>query len=332
MGTGLGECRDRISYQGRQVAVLGASGFIGRWVARALAARGARVALIVRDANALVRVGLRHIEGAAVHMADAGDAAAICKILARLRPVTVFNLIGYGVDPAERDEVAAQLVNTELLQTLVEAVRLARDPAWPGQHLVHTGSALEYGPLGTRLDEDSPAMPTTLYGKTKLAGTQMLSRLCRHCGIRGLTARLFTVYGPGEHSGRLLPSLLQAARSGAPLDLTEGRQMRDFTYVADVAEGLIRLGLSSAAPGTIVNLATGRLTSVRDFVETAALELGVPAEQLCFGSLATRPEEMHHQEVALERLRALTGWTCPTTVREGIRRTAQFAESVPRSA
>ena len=136
-----------------------------------------------------------------------------------------------------------------------------------------------------------------------------------------LTARLFTVYGPGEHSGRLLPSLIHAAEAGTAIDLTEGSQERDFTYVEDVAEGLLRLAESDFEPGEVVNLATGRLTSVREFVLTAAEELGLSDEQLRFGALSTRDEEMAHAPVSVDRLAELLGWLLPTSVREGIRKT-----------
>jgi len=195
---------------------------------------------------------------------------------------------------------------------------------WSGQELVHVGSALEYGTIGGDLAEDSAPQPTTLYGKSKLAGTQALARYCRAYRIKGVTARLFTVYGPGEHAGRLLPSLIEGAHTGEALSLTEGRQRRDFTYVADVVEGLLRLGLSSAIPGEIVNLATGRLTSVRQFIEIASEALNIPGEQLLFGAIPTRAEEMEHAPVALERLKRLIDWRPPTSIQAGICDTLEF--------
>jgi nucleoside-diphosphate-sugar epimerase len=140
-----------------------------------------------------------------------------------------------------------------------------------------------------------------------------------------VTARLFTVYGPGEHSGRLLPSLLEAARTGTPLKLTAGTQKRDFTYVGDVAEGLLRLGLAAANLGEIVNLATGQLLSVRSFAETAARILHIPHRSLIFGFVQTRhQEETVHSEVALGLLRRLIGWVPPTSIDDGIRNTLDF--------
>src|SRR5262249_10879150 len=151
-----------------------------------------------------------------------------------------------------------------------------------------------------------------------------LEQACKVQGLKGVTARLFTVYGPGEHQGRLLPSLLESARTGMPLQLTAGPQRRDFTYVEDVAEGLLRLGLVVAQPGAIVNLPTGQLTSVRCFVEQAASLLHISPDQLHFGALPTRLEEMVHSEVTHERLRRLIAWMPPTDIMTGVRRTVDF--------
>jgi nucleoside-diphosphate-sugar epimerase len=202
---------------------------------------------------------------------------------------------------------------------------LSRVPAarWQGQRIVHTGSALEYGTSTGDLSEASTPAPTTLYGQTKLAGTRSLQRDSRSMKLNSVTARLFTVYGPGEHAGRLLPSLLEAARNGNPVDLTEGKQQRDFTYVEDVVEGLLRLGITNTLPGDIVNVATGHLTSVRQFVETAARIMGIPDDHLHFGDLPTRVEEMQHKPVAVHKLKQLTSWIPSISIAEGIKLTCQ---------
>ncbi len=304
--------------------VLGAAGFIGRWVARSLCEQGAGLFLIVRDAERAEPIFTSYgIHGKIIEF-DLNRLENLLDLVASLRPAITFNLAGYGVDPSERDEAAAYRINADLPRTLCEAIaechdRDWRDMDWMGQNLVHAGSALEYGEIGGDLAEDSQPAPATLYGKSKLAGAQAVARYCGEYGIRGVTARLFTVYGPGEHEGRLTPSLMDAARAGQAIRLTDGRQRRDFIYVADVAEGLLRLGLSSASPGEIVNLATGRLTAVRQFIEQAAGVLNIPDERLLFGALPTRPEEMRHSPVAINRLERLTGWTPPTSVLDGIR-------------
>jgi nucleoside-diphosphate-sugar epimerase len=309
------------SYSSVRVVVLGASGFIGRWVARSLCGRDADVCLVVHHRAAAEPIFSRYSIRGDILELDLRESRTVQDLYRKIKPSITFNLAGYGVDRTERDEKTAYQINAHLVKVLCQIVTETRDAEWMGQDLVHVGSALEYGEIGGNLSEDSTPNPTSLYGKSKLAGTRYLTSCCQAQGIRGLTARLFTVYGPGEHQGRLLPSLLETAKSGQPLRLTAGTQKRDFTYIEDVAEGLLRLGLSTTQPGEAVNMATGQLTSVRSFTETAARILGIPDDRLEFGSLPTRAEEMDHAPVSVERLQRITGWVPSTSIAEGIRNT-----------
>jgi len=309
-------------YRGVRTLVTGASGFIGRWIARLLSDAGSDLVLTSRDPRALRSVvNQLEINGVALH-ADLGNEAAVDALVRRVRPAVTFHLAGYGVDRDETDEREAWRINVGAVRSLAGAVARWGSRDWPGPQLLHAGSAQEYGVSGGNLDEGAPALPTTVYGKTKLAGTALLMDQGEHPNLRALTVRLFTVYGPGEHAGRLLPSLMRAAEVGEVIALTAGTQRRDFTYVGDVAEGFLRLGLCEAPGRFIVNLATGRLTSVREFVEIAAPILGLPAERLGFGVLPMRAEEMEHDAVSLLRLRQLTGgWQPATGIGEGVRLT-----------
>lgn len=317
-----------MSYQGVPVLLLGASGFIGRWVARALGECGAKLFLVVRNRESATDIFKQYgIAGSLIEMDLTAEPASFAELYRDIQPAITFNLAGYGVDRTERNEMRAQQVNTALIGKLCAVISGQQHPSWQGQQLVHIGSALEYGTLDGDLSEDSQPAPTTLYGQTKLAGTCELSRYNERGQINGITVRLFTVYGPGEHEGRLLPSLLAASGNRQPLDLTTGLQKRDFTYVGDVAEGLLRIGSAHPPDFSIVNLATGHLQTVRNFTETAADVLSIPSEHLRFGAIPVRTEEMQHAPVANERLRQLTGWLPRTSVQAGVRKTMEFINS-----
>lgn len=316
----------RRSYAGRRAVVLGASGFIGRWTARLLHDCGAHVVAVGRD-------------GAAVEHALGGARSGIEVVvqdfvgtdpqswLGDLEPDVVFNLVGYGVDRTERDAALSRRLNHEFVAQLTHAVAALGNAHWPHVRLVHTGSALEYGSTGGVLREDSPTAASTEYGKTKLAGSMALVQTARATGCRALVARLFTVYGPGEHAGRLLPSVLSALGSSGPVPMSDGLQQRDFAYVEDVAEGMVRLTVSNAEPGAIVNLASGVMQTVRHFVAAAAAVCGISRDRFNFGAIPRREEEMRQTGVSVERLTSLAGWRPSEDIASGVRRTlARLAE------
>lgn len=322
---------NRGSYRGVRVLVLGAAGFVGRWVARGLSASGADVHLGVRDRAKMIGLLDGYSIAGTIHEVDVCRDEQIAALLSSVRPGITFNLAGYGVDRSERDEAAAFQINDRLLGVLTEAIGRVRCADWSGRDIVHVGSALEYGLASGDLAESTPAKPTTLYGRSKLAGTRRLAESCAAHNVRGLTARLFTVFGPGEHAGRLLPALLDTARKGAePLALSCGTQKRDFGYVEDIAEGLLRLGLTTGSENT-VNLATGCLATVREFAETAARMLGIPEERLQYGALSVRSEEMNHDPVCVARLRRLVSWVPPGDLERGIRRAWGFESTLRRA-
>lgn len=307
-------------YAGTRVLVLGASGFIGGWTVHALAGLGAEVHAVVRNparAESVQRRGAHHVSIADLTMP--GEAGAVVQNVA---PAITFNLAGYGVDHSERDPELMTALNARLVDDICHATSaLAERNGWNGLRLLHAGSALEYGRVRGSLSEDKEPAPDTDYGRTKLAGSWIVLGAARSAGLRAAVGRLFTVYGSGEHAGRLLPSLIKAARADAVLKLTSGEQPRDFTYVEDAVEGLLRLGATQAASGAVVNLATGTLTTVRSFAEQAAGVLGMPAARLQFGAIPHQGGEMFHSEVDVTRADRLLGWRPTVTVADGIRRT-----------
>jgi len=310
---------------GRRVLVVGATGFVGRALARALVARGARVVAHARDPRRLPP-DLAGLETVAADLEPAGSAAALARAT---RPDVAFLASGYGVAKDERDEARAVRLNRDVPVELADA--LAEDPteagAWRGPRLVTLGSALECGAGAASLDEAAEARPGEVYGRTKRAATELLA--ARRGRLASVVGRAFTVFGPGERPGRLVPTLIAARAGTAPIPLSSGTQQRDFVAVDDVARALAELAELDGETvragrypfdAPCLNLASGALTPVRAFVLALADELGIDRARLGFGDLPPLPEEMHHPPVPVDRLRAALGWTPSPDPRDGIRR------------
>jgi UDP-glucose 4-epimerase len=311
-------------YRSVRVLVTGATGFIGRWVARALTAAGADLSAITHQSVPSSQFCARYGIKARWVVADLSRADIFRQVYADIGPEIVFNLAGYGVAPDERDPQLAHAMNAELVGEIADVVSADRRSGRRRVRLVHVGSAAEYGSVPGPVSEISPATPNTVYGQTKLEGTLAVNRARRDSGVRAVTVRLFTVYGPGERLPRLLPSLLQAAELGQDLPLTAGHQERDFTYVGDVAQGLLRIGNLPASPCDVINLATGKLSSVLQFAQSASEVLGLRPTQLKFGMLPVRDDEMHQGPVDTTLLQSTLQWVPSISIREGIRETLQF--------
>jgi nucleoside-diphosphate-sugar epimerase len=295
------------------VLLLGGTGFVGAAVRLALGRVGHRFVTAARGDEAVLRRDL----------SAPGNAAALVRDLA---PSMVVNCAGYGVSPDERDTALAWRINRDVPAEVADA--LATLPAAgvrPSPRLVHLGSAFEYGSVTGRVSEETPCRPQSLYAETKLAGTSAVQEVARATGLRATTLRIATVYGPRERAHRLLPSLLRL-RQGGRLDLTEGGQERDFTFVEDVAEGIIRILRVADPPPPVLNLATGRSHTVRHFVEVALATLDIPLDRVRFGAVPYRPDEVWQGPIDVARLEAVLGWRPSTGLAKGIRRTAEWSD------
>ena len=322
------ELKDLFSaYQGTRVLVFGASGFIGRWVSRYLTLAGADLWLVARNMDKMNLIAKSYsIEGIFLQ-ADLSLPGACKKVIDQVAPQITFNAVGYGIGPSDQNDKLAWYINDRLVGEIAEILHAMDLPDWNGRRLVHVGSAKEYGPIDGTVKEDSQTAPLTLYGQSKLAGTKRLNTFCQKTGLAAIIARLFSVYGSGEHPSRLLSSILMASSNQRPLTLSSGEQRRDFTYVEDVAEGLLRLGLLENSRGEILHLATGRLHTVKEFALCVTGLLNYPKGMLDFRKIPDQPEEWRHGPVSIEFSSQLIHWKPFTPIEVGINKTVEFIKT-----
>ncbi|PZU91918.1 MAG: hypothetical protein DI527_11020 [Chelatococcus sp.] len=285
------------------VLVTGASGFIGRHVARSCRARGSETVVLRRSGSTSAVVhGGRIVEVAL------DDEVALRSAVRTIKPSVMIHLAAYGVSPQDRDPYVMQRVNVDLGAALVRAA------ADCGSVFVSAGSCAEYAEprRRERLDETSPLESGKLYGSSKAAGGLLSLAIATALAVPMRHLRLFNVYGPGEAAHRLLPSLASERATGRRVRLSAGLQVRDFIHVEDVAEGMLvaaeRLISGTAKGATPLNLCTGVGTSVRDLVTLAAQALAIAPENLGFGDLPMRPDEIPYLVGQPDKMTFDLGW------------------------
>ncbi len=263
-----------------RVLVTGGSGFVGRHAAAALEAARVSAHLLRREECNLLR-------------------EAPSSLLQSIRPTHLLHLAWYAV-PGKfytADENYGWVHATvELARAFVEA---------GGRRIVVAGSCAEYDDrFGYCREELTPCEPRTPYGAAKDAARRLLQSYVASTEASMAWGRLFFLYGPGEQSQRLVPSVIRSLLRGEEARCTEGTQARDFLHVADAAAALVAL-LDSDVAGP-VNIASGQPVAVRDVARTIAKQLGA-CDRLRLGAVPMRDEPpMIAGDSA--RLRRETGW------------------------
>jgi nucleoside-diphosphate-sugar epimerase len=236
------------------------------------------------------------------------------ELVAPLEVDAVIHAAGSGVDPGRRAPGELVAGNLTLTENVLSAFRGHGIAAF-----VNVGSCSEYAPVadGQLVTESTELLPTSVYGGLKAATSLLARALASQYSIPFVGVRLFGAYGPGEAPYRLLPYLCARLCAGQDVDLTPGDQIRDLTYVDDVAEGLIRLAQAPPDDG-FVNLCSGRGTRVRDVALLAATALEADPELLRFGARTPRGDEPRWLVGSPAKLRTRLGWTPPTPLEEGV--------------
>ncbi len=289
----------------RCVLVTGAAGFIGANLCIALKAAGARVFATSRRPPPAD-------EGSHWRQLDLADPAAVASALQDIRPDLVFHLAAHVTGARELAHVLPALH-----ANCVNAVHvMAAAAALPGVRVVLANS------LEEPTAEEADAPPVSPYAAAKLASTAYARMFHALYDLHVVPARIGMVYGPRQRDMiKLAPYAIRCLIEGDTPRYSSGVRLCDWIYVEDVVEALIAAALSDRAAGQIVDVATGKMTSVGDVVREIHDLLGAPAPR--FGEVGDRPLERSYRP-DVERTYALTGWRARTDIREGLRRTVDW--------
>jgi len=313
-----------MSYRGRAVLVIGGLGFIGGRLSAALADAGATITAVTPSrqkhhdvAIALEARGVRVLEG---DIRDRGQMAACVS-----GQDVIFNLAGQSGAVRSMEEPWDDLdVNARGMLTLVESVRRES----PKARVVFTGSRLEYGRVGPDpVAETHEAEPLCLHAVHKLVAEQYLRLYERLYGMSYAVARITNPYGPGQPRSRtaygVVNRLIHLALTDEPLPIYgDGRQRRDYIYIDDVIEALLRLGL--APRSAIYNVGTGVGTSIADMA--AAIIAAAGGGRLEFVAWPKLAEQIETGDFVadISRMQADLGWRPDVPLQEGLSRTVAF--------
>lgn len=318
----------------------GAAGFIGMHTAQRLLARGEQV-VGVDNLNDYYDVSLKHARlarltpqpGFSFHPLSVEDRDGMARLFAQERPDRVIHLAAQaGVRYSLTNPHAYIDANLQGFINILEGCR-----HYGAKHLTYASSSSVYGgntalPFSEHHNIDHPV---SLYAATKKANELMAHTYSHLFGLPTTGLRFFTVYGPWGRPDMALFLFTRAILEGRPIDVfNHGRMVRDFTYVDDIVEGVVRVhdkpatanpGFDPAAPDPatsnapyrVFNIGNSQPTPLMDYI--AALEAALGREAVK-NYLPMQAGDVPATSADTTELDAWVGFKPATPVREGVAR------------
>ena len=285
----------------RRILVIGA-GYLGRHVLTALRARP----------DLLVRAASR---SAAERLDITGDQDHLAAVLTDAAPDVVVNCAG-AVTGTDAELTAANMTGPANLVTALARVA-------PGSRLVHLGSAAEYGltEIGVPVTEDMVGEPAGAYGRSKLAGTQLVV-LGRSAGLDTVVLRVFNPIGPhapaGSLPGRVAGELARAVATHDDIHLGPLSSVRDFVDVRDIARAVLAAVDAPTLDQPVLNLGSGVGTPIRSIVDELVAIAGFEGTVLESRTGSSRSAAVPWQQADIGAIGAALDWKPGITLRESL--------------
>ena len=300
--------------------VTGGAGFIGSHLSEELARRGHQV----RVADSLVtgrRSNLEHVPAVEFLEGDLADLEFARHAVAGIDYV-LHQAALPSVPRSVTDPITSNRANVDATLNVLVA---ARDAGV--RRVVFAGSSSAYGnTLASPKHEDMPTSPLSPYALQKVVGEQYLQMFTSLYGLETVTIRYFNVFGPRQdpsspYSGVVSLFATALLENRAPTIYGDGEQSRDFTYVANVVDGVLRACEATGASGRVINVATGSSISLNALFEAMRRLISATVKP---EYAEPRAGDVRDSLADLRLAKEILGYKPIVPFEEGLRRTVEW--------
>jgi len=295
-----------------RILIIGGTGFIGYHLIKALRLKG----WVVTSISLNQPPKQRYVEGVEYHTLDITVPNNGSDVLNNSFQYVV-NLGGY-IDHKLFKDGGRDLIESHFaaLQNIIEIL-----PRNSLKRFVQIGSSDEYGNSPSPQHEDLREHPISPYSLGKVASTHFLQMLYRTEKFPAVILRLFLTYGPNQSTNRFLPQIIRGCLNDETFPVSAGEQIRDFCYVDDTVEAIIKALLADNINGHVINIASGKPTSIKSMIKEVhgIIAQGSPV----FGELPYRPGENMSLYANVNKSKELLGWEPRVFIKEGLKKTIE---------
>jgi polyisoprenyl-phosphate glycosyltransferase len=299
------------------ILVIGASGFVGANLLRALLEKREDVIGTVFSGNSWRLDG---IPAENLAFLDLQDPTSVRALLNRVAPRTIFDCSSFGAYSFEAHVDRIHATNYLSFIRIMEEVAQRDITAY-----VHAGSSSEYGLNASAPKESAALVPNSHYALSKAAASHAVTFYGKVRKVPVANLRLYSVYGPYEDSSRLIPVLCEHSRSGILPQLASPDVTRDFVHVTDVVSAFVQtaLAMSPNIAGESFNIGTGVPTSLRSLAELAC-DIFHIKDIPQFNPAAGRAWDVDKWFANCEKAGRDLGWTAAIGLSEGLVQTRHW--------
>ena len=303
--------------------VTGGAGFIGSHLAEELIRRGERVRVVDSFITGK-RKNLSHLSNVEFLEGDLGD-VEVAKAATRGMEYVLHQAAIPSVPRSVEDPITSNRANIDATLNVLVA---ARDAGV--KRVVYAGSSSAYGNTPTLpKHEDMPANPLSPYALQKLVGEQYMQMFTSLYGLETVTIRYFNVFGPRQdpsspYSGVISVFAKALLENAPPTIYGDGEQTRDFTYIANVVDGVLRAVQAPAASGAVVNVATGSRISLNRLFDVMR-DLTGSSLKPKYGP--PRDGDVRDSQADISKARTLLGYEPLVSLEDGLRPTVEWYRS-----
>lgn len=298
------------SLKGKELLIVGGTGFIGSKLACRARELEMRVTIASHDirSKSTSLNGLLYLD---VTLKDGLDGI-------RGREFDyVVNLGGY-VNHADLHSGGFEVIQSHLIGVHY-LVRALKDTGI--KRYVQIGSGDEYGPESPVGQECSRGMPCTPYAYAKESASKFIEMAYKNIGFPGVALRIFLTYGPGQQLNRAIPQIIRGCLLDKEFDTSAGTQIRDFTYIDDIIDGIILSLIREEAIGEIINLGYGEGIRISEVIELIRKRVG--GGRPVYGAFKYRQNESMRLVADTKKATELLGWNAKVGLSQGIEYTIE---------
>ena len=300
--------------------VTGATGFVGGHLLDRLADDGPVIAWY-RPEGTLPDLN-RHVDWMPV---DLLDRPAVTRALDEIAPARIYHLAGAPqVDTSWQNVVPHLRANVLATHYLLDGVRRLTNPC----RVLVVSSSQVYHVTDEPITEDTPLLPSSPYGLSKLAQDQLAQRSCQEDGLDVVIARPFNHAGPGQSPAFAIPSFarqiarIEAGLAPPALRVGNLETRRDLTDVRDVVTAYVNI-MAAAPRGRPYNICSGRAWRIRDLLDEL-LHLTPTPVKVEVDEARLRPNDTPVVQGDATRIRAELGWAPKIRVEQTLRDTLDY--------